>query len=183
MGMLANWDLLVWFIQDANRVSSFATEYRCSSFQCSCRIRLHTELRLFASLLLVNTGGCVLLNYTLFSKVYIMNSHRQQLTLNPVSVSGSGCWVHNEFGKYSTYCLFISIDSHHAIREQFRTCHDSSAVAACANIFRFWHDNVIKWKHFPRNWPFVRGIHRSRWAPHTKASDAEFWCFLWSASE
>ena len=23
------------------------------------------------------------------------------------------------------------------------------------------HDAVIKWKHFPRNWPFVRGIHRS----------------------
>ena len=22
-------------------------------------------------------------------------------------------------------------------------------------------DNVIKWKHFPRYWPFVRGIHRS----------------------
>ena len=24
------------------------------------------------------------------------------------------------------------------------------------------HDDVIKWKHFPRNWPFVRGIHRSQ---------------------
>ena len=23
------------------------------------------------------------------------------------------------------------------------------------------HDDVIKWEHFPRNWPFVRGIHRS----------------------
>ena len=23
-----------------------------------------------------------------------------------------------------------------------------------------FHDNVIKWKHFPRYWPFVRGIHR-----------------------
>ena len=23
------------------------------------------------------------------------------------------------------------------------------------------HDDVIKWKHFPRFWPFVRGIHRS----------------------
>ena len=38
-------------------------------------------------------------------------------------------------------------------------------------------------KHFPRNWPFVRGIHRSQWIPHTKANDAELWCFLWSASE
>ena len=45
------------------------------------------------------------------------------------------------------------------------------------------HDDVIKWKHFPRNWPFVRGIHRSRWIPNTKASDTELWCLLWSASE
>ena len=27
---------------------------------------------------------------------------------------------------------------------------------------RHGHDNVIKWKHFPRYWPFVRGIH---WLP------------------
>ena len=25
----------------------------------------------------------------------------------------------------------------------------------------FKHDDVIKWKHFPRYWPYVRGIHRS----------------------
>ena len=25
----------------------------------------------------------------------------------------------------------------------------------------FLHDDVIKWKHFPCYWPFVRGIHRS----------------------
>ena len=24
-----------------------------------------------------------------------------------------------------------------------------------------YHDDVIKWMHFPRYWPFVRGIHRS----------------------
>ena len=32
-------------------------------------------------------------------------------------------------------------------------CAVSSFLAA--------HDDVIKWKHFPRYWPFVRGIHRS----------------------
>ena len=25
----------------------------------------------------------------------------------------------------------------------------------------FLHDDVVKWKHFPRYWPFVRGMHRS----------------------
>ena len=34
-------------------------------------------------------------------------------------------------------------------------------------VLTWYHDDVIKWKHFPCNWPFVRGIHR--WAvnsPH-----------------
>ena len=32
----------------------------------------------------------------------------------------------------------------------------------------YWHDGVIKWKHFPCYWPFVRGIHRSSVnSPHT----------------
>ena len=29
------------------------------------------------------------------------------------------------------------------------------------SCFLLIHDDVIKWKHFPRYWPFVRGIHRS----------------------
>ena len=48
------------------------------------------------------------------------------------------------------------------------------------------HDDVIKWKPFPRYWPFARGIHRSPVTgdfPAQRASDAELWCFLWSASE
>ena len=28
------------------------------------------------------------------------------------------------------------------------------------NFARFNHDDVVKWKHFLRYWPFVRGIHR-----------------------
>ena len=30
------------------------------------------------------------------------------------------------------------------------------------------HDNVIKWKHFPRYWPFVRGLNRSPVNSHGK---------------
>ena len=46
------------------------------------------------------------------------------------------------------------------------------------NDFFTVHDDVIEWKHFPRNWPFMRGTHRSRWIPHTKASDAGFDVFF-----
>ena len=45
------------------------------------------------------------------------------------------------------------------------------------------HDDVIKWKHFLRYWTFVRGNHRSSANSPHKASDAELWCFLWSAPE
>ena len=50
-----------------------------------------------------------------------------------------------------------------------------SNTAPQVNVFV--HDDVIKWKHFSRNWPFERGIHRSLWIPHTKASDAEILMF------
>ena len=29
------------------------------------------------------------------------------------------------------------------------------------NVFDMTHDDVIKWKRYPRHWPFVRGINRS----------------------
>ena len=40
-------------------------------------------------------------------------------------------------------------------------------LVTTSNRYGLWivkpdfHDNVIKWKHFPRYWPFVRGIRRS----------------------
>ena len=36
------------------------------------------------------------------------------------------------------------------------------------------HDDVIKWNYFPRNWPFVRGIHRSTQRPVTRSFDVFF---------
>ena len=33
------------------------------------------------------------------------------------------------------------------------------------------HDEIIKWKNFPRHWPFVRGIHRSPWVILPRDSD------------
>ena len=40
------------------------------------------------------------------------------------------------------------------------------------------NDDVIKWKHFPRYWPFVRGMRRWLVISLTQASDAEFDVFL-----
>ena len=43
-------------------------------------------------------------------------------------------------------------------------------LCSCLN-----HDDVIKWNHFPRYWPFVRGIHRSpSQTPATRTCDVFF---------
>ena len=34
-------------------------------------------------------------------------------------------------------------------------------IYALLGLNELTHDDVNKWKHFPRYWPFVRGIHRS----------------------
>ena len=52
--------------------------------------------------------------------------------------------------------------------------------SSVVSFIHFVHDDVTKWKPFPRYWPFCE------WNPPvilTKASDAELWCFLWSAPE
>ena len=45
------------------------------------------------------------------------------------------------------------------------------------------HDDVSKWKHFPRHWPLWGESTGHRWIPLTKASDAKLRCFLWFAPE
>ena len=43
------------------------------------------------------------------------------------------------------------------------------------------HDDVIKWKHVRVTGHLCGEFTGHRWIPHTKAIDAELWCFLWSA--
>ena len=46
--------------------------------------------------------------------------------------------------------------------KQWTTLSYAHSMAYNITIRRYSiHDDVIKWKHFSRNWPFVRGIHRS----------------------
>ena len=37
----------------------------------------------------------------------------------------------------------------------------SQKTKSHTSLLRITHDDVIRWKHFSRYWPFVRGIHRS----------------------
>ena len=57
----------------------------------------------------------------------------------------------------------------HFVNKTPKCRKDSRGISFCEVSLTHWylvdvaqtHDDVIKWKHFPRYWPFVRGIHRS----------------------
>ena len=56
----------------------------------------------------------------------------------------------NNFITLSTHCLYLKTISNH----DFLYLRSTWALSTT-------FDDVIKWKHFPRHCPFVRGIHRS----------------------
>ena len=56
---------------------------------------------------------------------------------------------------WATYVWFYSLHW---------SCHFNHPLCVFLCCVLLWfgtHDDLIKWKHFPRNWPFVREIHRS----------------------
>ena len=59
-----------------------------------------------------------------------------------------------------------------SIRTHTSRFHDKTPYSRSVWFLTLWRHQR---KHFPRYWPFVRGIHQ--WIPLTKASDAELWCF------
>ena len=77
--------------------------------------------------------------------------------------------------------IFSTI-SKHDIAILVSISHGNRSLTPCAWT-EYRHDDVIKWKHFPRYWPLCGEFTGHRWIPSKKASDAELWCFLWSAPE
>ena len=53
--------------------------------------------------------------------------------------------------------IFVTFTDSTFLRTGYVTRNSCRDPATSCGI----HDDVIKWKHFPRYWPFVRGIHRS----------------------
>ena len=56
--------------------------------------------------------------------------------------------------------------SNHYYAVWFMSCYPYKCLATYKCKYKYkvglvYHDDVIKWKYFPRYWPFVRGIHRS----------------------
>ena len=77
--------------------------------------------------------------------------------IDSVSVIARTSCIHN------TYLLGDVLTKNYSTNrttpEGFRGPNTNSTTGNCKQPHT--HDDVIKWKHFPRHWPFVRGINRS----------------------
>ena len=69
---------------------------------------------------------------------------------------------------FTRECMFFNWKkkSRHknTLHYQYRGCirpREASSQGSISRDIDDVHDDVFEWKHFPRYWPFVRGIHRS----------------------
>ena len=77
---------------------------------------------------------------------------------------------------FSCVLLAVNVSMEHLCR-WINTVNSSGSTSWVWDTLMH-HDDVIKWKHFPRYWPFYEGN-----TPVTKVGDPELWCFLWYALE
>ena len=84
--------------------------------------------------------------FKLFDKI----QHYHRICI-PSGAEAQNMWRHCSFNVHLSFSL-----ANHTNRQEDLTVHD----------------DVIKWKHFPRYWPFVRGIH---WSPVNSPHKGQ-WC-------
>ena len=98
------------------------------------------SLRFPSNIQFVYIYELVMTEYSQF--VIIMDSKYSKVGINTTACRLFSKWCQT-FGGRCRSLLIISV---------------SKIAISTSTTF---HDDVIKWKHFPRCWPFVRGIHRS----------------------
>ena len=110
------------------------------------------------SLLLLET--CLI---TLWSIIVSKTVCKAKL-LKPISLKLFAIWLYNQGDDFNFMLLVVVRDQMTALcitKCIFNEYHNSYAFGLGFVIFLWSHDDVIKWKHLPRYWPVVRGIHRS----------------------
>ena len=68
--------------------------------------------------------------------------------------------MYNHWFRYLFWCHHMACGMYYSVFHQLSTWFPFYCVRFSLRIYQY-HDDVIKWKYFPRYWPFVRGIHRS----------------------
>ena len=89
--------------------------------------------------------------------VMILNCFR--ITGRLIPIKGPAIWMFDAFFVVSPDYLLNKQFSGRRFETPWSSC--DITVMSCSSADLCAHDDVIKWKHFPRYWLFVRGIHRS----------------------
>ena len=69
-------------------------------------------------------------------------------------------WLYEERNSFHNPLLLILLRQGPVVIRTWKNSISKPALR-CLFTVSLSHDDVIKWKHFPCYWPFVRGIHRS----------------------
>ena len=91
---------------------------------------------------------------------------QQQISCHPSATRNSSRWcLHTETNGIAPRTDMICVLTITRIHNWY---HLSTAAKGVCKYGTFCpkHDDVIKWKHFPRDWPFARGIHPPVNSPH-----------------
>ena len=89
---------------------------------------------------------------------------------------GNELWANEVLRDLSLRC----VSGRYTILQHPHECYMSNRRARWAKLVRWLiiHDDVMKWKHFPRYWPLCGEFTCHRLIPLTKASDAKLWYSL-----
>ena len=89
------------------------------------------------------------LNWASYGIIYWQELLVSSVPLISLKIINFRAWISN----YISIYIYIYIGYNYLIM--------SGLNLVTVGQHQLWHDDVIKWKHFPHYWPFVRGIHRS----------------------
>ena len=106
-------------------------------FSCDCFLILSTSL-----LTLHSRSNCVHPIHNRFKEIHDVNFRFRVFLIHTFIMSQK---FMQSIRIYIYICVITRLQG-----IEFIMCHTHT-----------YHDDVIKWKHLPRYWPFVRGIHRS----------------------
>ena len=73
-----------------------------------------------------------------------------------------GIWFEDEFQMDTLYCNeSVWPDDHQSTQSMYTVPEYPVTSCDTGCVQSLFHDDVIKWKHFLRYWPFVQGLYRS----------------------
>ena len=116
--------------------------------------------------------------YAVWFGVYVLASY--PILHNIVDIAYACPLMHGKTKTGINTSDFLSSGGWYIIRVVCHQIRLTTAVILNKMICDF-HDDVIKWKHFPRHWSFVRGIHQSPLNSPHKGQWRVALYFLWSA--